>query len=84
MERVGKATRMDPWFLREFKELAAFEDEIAAAGSPAGLAADPALFFYLRERFGVVGADEHCSVSAAPYMVVLVRIQAQAVKPFMF
>jgi carbamoyl-phosphate synthase large subunit len=47
--RVAEKTLMDPWFLREFEELAAFEDEIAGAGSLAGLAKDPALFRQAKE-----------------------------------
>ena len=48
-DRVQRLTRMDPWFLREFAELAAYEDEIAAAGSLEGLARDPALFRQAKE-----------------------------------
>ncbi|MDD5705222.1 MAG: carbamoyl-phosphate synthase large subunit [Kiritimatiellae bacterium] len=44
VERVTALSRVDPWFLSHLCELAAYEDEIRAAGSPAGLAADPALF----------------------------------------
>ena len=44
VERLAALTAIDPWFLREFEELAAFEAEIAAAGSLAGLTADPARF----------------------------------------
>jgi carbamoyl-phosphate synthase large subunit len=40
VERVQAATGMDPWFLGQFEELAAFEGEIAAAGSVDGLKRD--------------------------------------------
>jgi carbamoyl-phosphate synthase large subunit len=46
---VAAKTLMDPWFLREFEELAAFEDELARAGSLAGLAAQPELFRQAKE-----------------------------------
>jgi carbamoyl-phosphate synthase large subunit len=42
--RVHDLTRVDPWFLRHFEELAAYEDEIRSAGTLDGLVADPALF----------------------------------------
>ncbi len=49
VERLFALTTIDPWFLREFEELAAYEDEIAAAGSLAGLTADPARFRQAKE-----------------------------------
>jgi carbamoyl-phosphate synthase large subunit len=49
VERVQSLTLMDPWFLREFEELAAFENAIAEAGSLAGLTADPPLFRQAKE-----------------------------------
>jgi len=42
--RVNELTNIDPWFLRQLQELAAYEDEIAGQGSLAALAADPARF----------------------------------------
>ena len=49
MERVQELTKMDPWFLREFEELAAYEDEIKSAGSLEGLKADKPLFTQVKE-----------------------------------
>jgi carbamoyl-phosphate synthase large subunit len=49
LERIRALTRMDLWFLREFEELAAFEDAIAGAGTLAGMSADPALFRQAKE-----------------------------------
>ncbi|MBP7275409.1 MAG: carbamoyl-phosphate synthase large subunit [Kiritimatiellae bacterium] len=49
LERVQTLTRMDPWFLRQMEELAAYEDEIRSAGSLEGLCADPALFRQAKE-----------------------------------
>jgi len=47
--RVQAATGMDPWFLREFEELAAYEGEIAAAGSLDGLKRDVSRFRQAKE-----------------------------------
>ncbi len=44
VERLYKLTHMDRWFLRQFEELAQYEDEIRGAGSLAKLAADVPLF----------------------------------------
>jgi len=44
VEKVHGLTRIDPWFLRHLEELAAFEEEIRAAGSLERFAADRALF----------------------------------------
>ncbi len=44
VERLHQLTGIDPYFLRHIAELAAFEDEIAHAGSIAALAEDTALF----------------------------------------
>ena len=44
VETVASLTGIDPWFLCQLEELAAYADEIAAAGSLAGLAADPDRF----------------------------------------
>ncbi len=49
VERLAALTLMDPWFLREFEELAAFEDEIAGVGSLDGLTADLPLFRQAKE-----------------------------------
>ncbi|MFZ4394044.1 MAG: carbamoyl-phosphate synthase large subunit [Kiritimatiellia bacterium] len=38
VERLHELSAIDPWFLRQMEELAAFEDEIRSAGSLAGLA----------------------------------------------
>ena len=40
VERVHALCAIDPWFLRHLRELALFEDEITAAGTPEALAAD--------------------------------------------
>ena len=42
VERVHELTGIDPWFLRQLEELAAYEDEIRSAGSLAGLTDDAA------------------------------------------
>ncbi len=44
VERLHRISKIDPWFLRHLEELAAYEDEIRAAGSLAGLARDTARF----------------------------------------
>ncbi|MCA1809374.1 MAG: carbamoyl-phosphate synthase large subunit [Kiritimatiellia bacterium] len=49
LERVRSLTLMDPWFLRQFAELAAYEDEIAAAGSLEGMTRQPDLFRQAKE-----------------------------------
>ncbi len=49
VERVHELTCIDLWFLRQLAELAQYEDEIRAAGSPAGLAADPDRFRQAKE-----------------------------------
>ncbi|MFA4944244.1 MAG: carbamoyl-phosphate synthase large subunit [Lentisphaeria bacterium] len=49
VERIQGITGIDPWFLRHLQELAAFEDEIRAAGSLANLAGDAALFRQAKE-----------------------------------
>jgi carbamoyl-phosphate synthase large subunit len=49
VDRVFELCRIDRWFLRHLEELAAFEDEIRAAVSVAGLAADPARFRQAKE-----------------------------------
>jgi len=65
VEKIHKLTGIDPWFLRHFEELAAYEGEIKSAGSLSGLAADPPLFRQAKE-FGysdrqiahILNADE--------------------------
>jgi carbamoyl-phosphate synthase large subunit len=47
--RIHALTRIDPWFLREFEELAAYECEIAGAGSLEGLEGNRALFLQAKE-----------------------------------
>ncbi len=49
VDRVFELTKIDPWFLDQFEELAAYESEIRSAGDLAGLAADPALFRQAKE-----------------------------------
>ena len=49
VERLYELTRIDPWFLRHFEELCAYEEEIRGAGSLAALAADEALFRQTKE-----------------------------------
>ncbi len=44
LERVYEMTRIDRWFLRQFEELASYEDEIRQAGSLDALAADRPFF----------------------------------------
>ena len=44
VEKVSALTAMDPWFVREFEELAAYEDEIHGAGSISKLKTDLPLF----------------------------------------
>ena len=48
-ERLHELTRIDPYFLRHLAELAAFEEEIAAAGTLETLAGDLPLFRQARE-----------------------------------
>jgi carbamoyl-phosphate synthase large subunit len=47
--KIHSLCSIDPWFLRHFEELAAYEDEIRGAGSLEGLRADPALFRQAKE-----------------------------------
>jgi len=49
IDRVHGLCRVDPWFLREFEELAAYEGEISSAGSLAALQKDAALFQQAKE-----------------------------------
>jgi carbamoyl-phosphate synthase large subunit len=49
VDRIHALTRIDRWFLRQFEELAAYEDEIRRAGGLGGLKADPALFRQAKE-----------------------------------
>ncbi len=49
LERIRALTGMDPWFLGHVEELAAYEEEIRAAGSLDRLAADPARFRQAKE-----------------------------------
>ncbi len=49
VEKLQELTGMDPWFLRQFEELAAYEDEIKSAGSLAGMRKDVALFRQAKE-----------------------------------
>ena len=49
VQLVQELTGIDSYFLRHLAELAAFEDEIASAGSLAGLEADEPLFLQTKE-----------------------------------
>jgi carbamoyl-phosphate synthase large subunit len=49
VERLYELTWIDPWFLRHFEELVAYDAEIQSAGSLGGLTADPALFRQAKE-----------------------------------
>lgn len=49
VEKVHKLTCIDPYFLRQMKELADFEEEIASAGSIEKLTKNPALFRQIKE-----------------------------------
>ena len=49
VDRIYELTRIDRYFLRHMAELAAFEDEIAAAGDLNALSADPELFRQAKE-----------------------------------
>ncbi len=49
VDAVHALTRIDPWFLREMEELAAYEDEISDAGSLGALVGDRALFAQAKE-----------------------------------
>lgn len=44
VEKVHSISKIDPWFLREFEELAAYEGDIASLKSLGNLVKDPALF----------------------------------------
>ncbi|MFU8780165.1 MAG: carbamoyl-phosphate synthase large subunit [Kiritimatiellia bacterium] len=48
VERVFEFTRIDRWFLRQFEELAQYEDEIRSAGSVMRLQQDPAFFAQIK------------------------------------
>jgi len=48
-EKIFAITKIDPWFLRQLKELVDFEDEIRFAKNLDGLANDPALFAQTKE-----------------------------------
>ena len=48
-DEVFEITKIDRYFLRHFAELAAFEDEISAAGTLDALERDPALFRQIKE-----------------------------------
>ena len=65
VERLHDLTAIAPYFLRQLRELALYEDEIAAAGSLDALAADPARFrqakafgFSDRQIAHLLGTDE--------------------------
>ncbi|MDD5727689.1 MAG: carbamoyl-phosphate synthase large subunit [Victivallales bacterium] len=49
VDKVFELTKIDRYFLRHMAELAAFEDEIAVAGSLENLCRDKALFFQAKE-----------------------------------
>jgi len=49
VQRVHELCRIDPWFLRHFEELAAYEDEIRRAGTLDGLRSDRALLQQAKE-----------------------------------
>ncbi|NCC95032.1 MAG: hypothetical protein EOM10_17490, partial [Opitutae bacterium] len=49
VERVADQSGMDPWFLRQMEELIAYEEEIGAVRTLAGLEADPARFAQAKE-----------------------------------
>ncbi len=49
VDKVYELTGIDPWFLRHFEELAAYEDEISSAGSLDVLKADRLLFMQAKE-----------------------------------
>lgn len=48
-EKVTELTGMDPWFIKEFAELAAYEEEIKTAGNLEGLKNDLPLFRQVKE-----------------------------------
>jgi carbamoyl-phosphate synthase large subunit len=49
VEKLYELTRIDPWFLRHFEELASYEDEIRSAKSLDGLKSDELLFRQAKE-----------------------------------
>ncbi len=49
LEKVQILTAIDPYFLRNLEELAAFEEEIKAAKTPENLAKDPEFFRQIKE-----------------------------------
>jgi carbamoyl-phosphate synthase large subunit len=49
VERIRRKTLIDPWFLRHFRELASYEEEIRSAASLDGLRRDPSLFRQAKE-----------------------------------
>ena len=63
LDRVRRHTAIDPWFLRQLQELAAFEGEIRQAGSLATLQRDPARFRQAKE-FGYSDRQLACLLGA--------------------
>jgi carbamoyl-phosphate synthase large subunit len=49
VDKLYETTRIDPWFLRHFEELACYEDEIRSAKSLDGLKSDRSLFLQAKE-----------------------------------
>ncbi len=49
VSRIAELTRIDPWFLGQLEELAAFEDEIRSARDLDGLKLNPGLFRQAKE-----------------------------------
>ncbi|MDD4278410.1 MAG: carbamoyl-phosphate synthase large subunit [Candidatus Sumerlaeales bacterium] len=49
IDRVHALSAIDPWFLSQFEELVAYEDEIRGVQTLAGLSADKALFLQAKE-----------------------------------
>ena len=80
LPRVAELTQIDPWFLGQMEELAAFEEEIRSAQNLDGLKKDSALFCQARE-FGysdrqiafLLGAPE-CEVRRARESIGLIPV----------
>ncbi len=80
VEKVAELTQIDPWFLRQMAELAAYEDEIAGAGSLDALVNDLPLFRQAKEfgysdrQIAFLLSDSESRVRAAREKVGLLPI----------
>ncbi|MFM7052244.1 MAG: carbamoyl-phosphate synthase large subunit, partial [Planctomycetota bacterium] len=82
IDQVHALTRIDPWFLEEFRQLVAFEDALCAAGS---LEALPRETLFEAKRLGYSDAQLANlflgSISAETIMQVRAHRKAQGIEP---